>query len=155
MLRALDQLRDLDTVFVPLTSVDRFVDEILDRLRSDVPAISGRTQKSPGPADESVEWRGCSAAPASCSSARTCRCTAGWQSARHAKTSPFPYRPRESDAGARKGEALEAYRRVFYGALYNASSMGCGPTGPRGGSWAGTTSRGAADRACPFRPPAG
>ena len=62
---------------------------------------------------------------------------------------------RERATRARGREALEAYRRVFYDALYNASSMGCGPTGPRGGSWAGTTSRGAADRACPFRPPAG
>lgn len=116
-LRNSSQLRDNDTIFVPFTAIQQFVDEILDGISNDVVIISGQTHivsKAPNAAikkllanDHVVHWF-CQNLP-----------VYGGENPYDDKVSPFPYGLKEKE---RHGwDTFEDYKRVFFESLTNGN----------------------------------
>lgn len=108
------QLKGNDTIYVPHTNLDQFVNEVLDRISSDVVVISGRTQNTEG------------GKPANIQRLLDSTRVLGWfcqnmelyggDDLHHRKIHPFPYGMKEY------GQTSVTIRRSFKRAFLNTLS---------------------------------
>ena len=109
-LRNVAQLEEHDTLFVPFTAMEQFVNELLGQLSCNVVIISGQTHLVPTVADATIQEL--------LDHEHVTRWFAqnlpvyGGADPRHPKISPFPYGLKETDGNG--ATIFEAYQRVFF-----------------------------------------
>jgi len=124
--RVHQHLRENDTIFVPFTAIQQFVDEILNEILVNVVIISGQTHNVPKVSDDTIDtllnhprvlhWF-CQNLPIYGGS---------YQKYHHRKISPFPYGLKET---GKQGELIfESYKRVYFKNLYDNNNTNTNST---------------------------
>lgn len=117
-LRLAIQLQENDTLFVPFTAMQQFVDEVLDEIPCNIFIISGQTHIVPKIADETLHkllnhthvthWFAHNLP------------VYGGTNPYHPKISPFPYGLKETEGNGKL--IFESYKRVFFRSILNKTA---------------------------------